>query len=596
MLTVTGRQTIVDSGSTSPSLSINSNTTSSSYTSQEIRTYGDGINTPSLKGIDTLVTGATSQSIGHLIDVTNTTGTNVGIDLINNSTTPSSDQTGLQYRIRGANNSVTKYGINGIIDTGGKFNYGSYQQVSAGADENKAFVGVLTGIRGLTNAVLDGTNSISIPTGVDFQYGVRMLVDGVGNAPKTQKYGGHFTVNGTANANYGLFTDVSDGASFNYGYRNEVSNTAGESWNISASNSGSDAGGAAQIGGQFNVFGNSASSNKFGLYSEVTGDALRNKGVYTEVYGGSLLNIGYEATIASTTGDTYGFYIANSSYVNAGSDIHRGGFITVTSTGNSGSTTHTGLEISSYGTARFNYGINITQVQDADAENIGIRSTVTGTIGAVNAAIWGDNQSYDADGNDSQYGGYFAANGTGLSGSTIKYGVFSEAVNTGSENYGLRAAANGGTLNWSVYADGGRWTFLHNPNLELGVNNFEAYGDIVYFGGGGSAFNQGDTVYLDTNGDWQQTDAVGSGTSIYMLGYAIGTTPSDGILIRGYYYNNTYTHNAGEPLYLRSGAPGQISNSAPTAAAEVVRIVGYCVDATNGYNIYFNPSNDWVQL
>jgi len=186
-----------------------------------------------LKGIDTLVTGATSQSIGHLIDVTNTTGTNVGIDLINNSTTPSSDQTGLQYRIRGANNSVTKYGINGIIDTGGKFNYGSYQQVSAGADENKAFVGVLTGIRGLTNAVLDGTNSISIPTGVDFQYGVRMLVDGVGNAPKTQKYGGHFTVNGTANANYGLFTDVSDGASFNYGYRNEVSNTAGESWNIS---------------------------------------------------------------------------------------------------------------------------------------------------------------------------------------------------------------------------------------------------------------------------------------------------------------------------------------------------------------------------
>ena len=50
----------------------------------------------------------------------------------------------------------------------------------------------------------------------------------------------------------------------------------------------------------------------------------------------------------------------------------------------------------------------------------------------------------------------------------------------------------------------------------------------------------------------------------------------------------------GDELYI-SGSQGQITNTAPSANGDVVRVVGYCLDSTNG-QIWFNPSSDWIEV
>jgi hypothetical protein len=101
-------------------------------------------------------------------------------------------------------------------------------------------------------------------------------------------------------------------------------------------------------------------------------------------------------------------------------------------------------------------------------------------------------------------------------------------------------------------------------------------------------------VYLDSNGDWLRTDATTATTSTSMLAIALGSVPSRGMLVRGYASNSSWGFTIGVPLYLRSFA-GSITETAPGGTGEVVRIVGYCVNSTNGV-IYFNPDNTWVEI
>ena len=66
------------------------------------------------------------------------------------------------------------------------------------------------------------------------------------------------------------------------------------------------------------------------------------------------------------------------------------------------------------------------------------------------------------------------------------------------------------------------------------------------------------------------------------------------MLVKGYVRSTAYTASTGDILYVSTTA-GAITATAPSAAGDVVRIVGYQLDATNDV-IYFNPSNDWIQL
>ena len=61
--------------------------------------------------------------------------------------------------------------------------------------------------------------------------------------------------------------------------------------------------------------------------------------------------------------------------------------------------------------------------------------------------------------------------------------------------------------------------------------------------------------------------------------------------------NNTGFSSAseGDVLYVSLTAGDVTSDVSTYTAGDVVRIVGYVLDATNGI-IYFDPSKDWIEL
>ena len=136
-----------------------------------------------------------------------------------------------------------------------------------------------------------------------------------------------------------------------------------------------------------------------------------------------------------------------------------------------------------------------------------------------------------------------------------------------------------------------------DTNRQLNVTSsthFEAKGDIVYLGGGSTT--QGELCYLKADGEWAATDADAVATSGgVLLALALGTDPdADGMLLRGMF---TLDHDPGtiaDELYVSTTA-GDITGTAPSGSGDIVRVVGYCLDSTNG-QIWFNPSNDFIVL
>jgi hypothetical protein len=134
-------------------------------------------------------------------------------------------------------------------------------------------------------------------------------------------------------------------------------------------------------------------------------------------------------------------------------------------------------------------------------------------------------------------------------------------------------------------------------NRKLNVTSathFEAKGDIVYLGSGSTT--QGELCYLKADGAWAATDADAVATSGgVLLALALGTDPdADGMLLRGMF---TLDHDPGtiaDELYVSTTA-GDITGTAPSGSGDIVRVVGYCLDSTNG-QIWFNPSNDFIVL
>ena len=127
-----------------------------------------------------------------------------------------------------------------------------------------------------------------------------------------------------------------------------------------------------------------------------------------------------------------------------------------------------------------------------------------------------------------------------------------------------------------------------------GTTHFETQGDIVYLGSGSTT--AGELCYLKADGAWAATDADAVATSGgVLLALALGTDPDvDGMLLRGMF---TLDHDPGtiaDELYISTTA-GDITATAPSATGDIVRVIGYCLDSTNG-QIWFNPSNDFIVL
>ena len=51
----------------------------------------------------------------------------------------------------------------------------------------------------------------------------------------------------------------------------------------------------------------------------------------------------------------------------------------------------------------------------------------------------------------------------------------------------------------------------------------------------------------------------------------------------------------GQILYLSAASTGAFVSTAPSGTGDIVRVIGYCVDATND-TLYFNPDNTWIEV
>jgi len=111
---------------------------------------------------------------------------------------------------------------------------------------------------------------------------------------------------------------------------------------------------------------------------------------------------------------------------------------------------------------------------------------------------------------------------------------------------------------------------------------------------GTSTPTAGSVYYLNSSGDWSNTDASAVATAKGMLSVSVGTDSDvDGMVIKGFVYVGTDPGGSvGDVVYLSETA-NQLTTTAPTTGSAIARVCGYKV----GTNIvYFDPSKDWIEL
>ena len=155
----------------------------------------------------------------------------------------------------------------------------------------------------------------------------------------------------------------------------------------------------------------------------------------------------------------------------------------------------------------------------------------------------------------------------------------------------------------SVTASGvdvtGNLTSTKNVFSKTSNTDHSHQGDVVFFGAT-TSMTQGDLYYFNSSGNWAQADADAVATSGgVLLAIALGAaSDTDGMLLRGVYTMDAAAVDdneaTGDELYVSTTA-GHVTNTAPTGNLDIVRVVGYCLDGTNG-QIWFNPSNDFIEI
>lgn len=145
---------------------------------------------------------------------------------------------------------------------------------------------------------------------------------------------------------------------------------------------------------------------------------------------------------------------------------------------------------------------------------------------------------------------------------------------------------------------------LTNKTIQAPLIDYviEPASDDTYEGEATNDINAGDTIaqwdltYLDsTSGRWEFADADAVATSggvLLALAAAAGTDGNPmNVVFRGVVRNDGWTWSgAGKPLYVSTTAGG-MTETAPSGASDVIRVVGYTLSDDS---IYFNPDNTWV--
>ena len=305
-------------------------------------------------------------------------------------------------------------------------------------------------------------------------------------------------------------------------------------------------------------------------------------GQRVSVSDATTLNTGIDIRVDGTIGDGIGLNINNT--ISTTGDSQYGAYVTVDGAGSPSpifGSTKTGVSIEVSNTAKSNTGLTVTAL-DAN-KNYAIITT-------QGSSVFNDSQDSLSD---------FLIKGVSDA------NLFIVSAANDAVGIGISPSTKLDVL--------GDYRFVHNPNVELPINfgDPSGYGDIVTFGTPAGGFAAGLVCYLDNSNQWIPTDAAVAASSTGLIALALGSQPADGMLIRGYAQYTAFANvpfALGSPLFLvvePSPPPlpslvGTISNTAPTGIGEIVRIVGYCVGDISGPStydrIYFNPSNDWIEL
>ena len=132
---------------------------------------------------------------------------------------------------------------------------------------------------------------------------------------------------------------------------------------------------------------------------------------------------------------------------------------------------------------------------------------------------------------------------------------------------------------------------------ELSATGKTGFGAILgeNFGLAATGLGAGKVCVLSNT--WAAANAGATGTSITMLGVTTNAD-SGNMCLQGPVRVSTNSGfsgaTAGSILYLATSA-GRLTTTAPSSSGHVVRICGYVLDAGNSI-VYFNPSNDWIEL
>jgi hypothetical protein len=101
------------------------------------------------------------------------------------------------------------------------------------------------------------------------------------------------------------------------------------------------------------------------------------------------------------------------------------------------------------------------------------------------------------------------------------------------------------------------------------------------------------TVYLwDGSGEWANANAGAVATADGLMGVATDTGVAPDVLVSGIIQLSSVPGSAGDVLYLNT-TNGTLTATAPSGSGEIVRVMGYNLD---GSRVYFNPSQDWLEI
>jgi hypothetical protein len=151
--------------------------------------------------------------------------------------------------------------------------------------------------------------------------------------------------------------------------------------------------------------------------------------------------------------------------------------------------------------------------------------------------------------------------------------------------------SQGGNLN---IGDDSKITFQNDSKLQLDTNittNNESNGITITTATSATtagliyALRVGSPIWASVNSNTDRATK--------LLAVATGTNATGGMLTMGVVRKASHGYTVGAPLYISSTQSGHLSNTAPTASGDYVRVCGYAIDA-NHY--YFNPDGAWVQI